>query len=383
MRTIGVVTTSRADYSIYYPLLCMLRDDPSIRLQLFVTGMHFLPRYGLTYKIIEADDFEITEKIAISFSSDSPADTARAIGATTSAFASVFDRNPLDILVVLGDRFEMFAVVAAAVPLNIPIAHLYGGELTEGAIDDVFRHAITKMSHLHFTSTQVYAQRVIQMGEEPWRVTVSGISSLDNLLHIPLLNRDQISDQIGAKITDKTLLVTYHPVTMEMESTAEQVAALLDAIALSGYQAIFTFPNMDAKSNIIIQMIEAFVNKHDNMQVAVNLGTQLYFSVMNEVAAMVGNSSSGITEAASFHLPVVNIGNRQRGRFHDRNVIDVGYTMEAILRGIQLATSQEFRVGLANLQNPYGDGHAAERIFNVLKQVSLDKKLIVKHFYTP
>jgi len=310
-----------------------------------------------------------------------PEAIAKSTGLGMIGFAQSFARTRPNLLVVLGDRFEMFAAAAAAMPFVVPIVHLYGGESTEWLIDEPIRHSITKMSHLHFTATEAYARRVRQMGEEPWRVTVSGALSLDNLSQIDMLTPDQLEERYGFDLSEPPLLVTFHPVTLEYAQTDQHIGALLGALDDSGRPVIFTYPNADTAGRRIIEGINRYVDEHQNAWAVDNLGTQGYFSLMTHAATMVGNSSSGIIEAASFKLPVVNIGNRQRGRMHDRNVIDVATTREAIREGIEQAMSNDFRTGLADLINPYGDGTAAEKIVSRLKSVELDQELLLKRFY--
>lgn len=381
MRTIGVVTTSRADYGLYQPVLSRIQEDRDLRLRLFVTGMHLSPEFGLTVEAIEEDGFAIDERVDMLLSSDSPEAIAKSMGLGTIGFAQAYARSRPDVLLVLGDRFEMHAAVVAALPFNIPVAHIHGGEVTEGAIDDALRHSITKMSHLHFVATETYAQRVIQMGEEPWRVVVSGAPGLDNLAGTDLLSREALEERYGVALPDPFFLVTYHPVTLEHEQTESQIDALLAALDEMDAAVVFTCPSADTGSRLIVGKVRDFVVEHQQAHLLVNLGTEAYFSMMSHAAAMIGNSSSGIVEAASFDLPVVNVGNRQKGRLRGRNVIDVGYSRDEILDGIHKATSPAFHRAISGLVNPYGDGEAAERIVRRLKQVALGKSLLVKHFH--
>lgn len=381
MRTIGVVTVARSDYGIYLPILRRIQADPELRLILFVGGMHLSPEFGLTVREIERDGYSITERIEMLLSSDSSEGVSKAIGLGVIGFAQAFTRTRPDILVVLGDRFEMFAAAAAALPFNIPVAHIHGGESTEGLIDEAIRHSITKMSHLHFVSTTLYAERVVQMGEEPWRVTVSGAPSIDNLHEIKFLSLAEIEERIRFPIGSDPILVTFHPVTLEYQKTFQYFEELLAALDSINRPVLFTYPNADTQGHLIIQEIDRYVSTHLGARVVTNLGTQLYFSLMKFAQAMVGNSSSGIIEAASLGLPVVNIGNRQRGRLHGPNVIDVPCERLAILEAIKHASSSEFRATLVGETNPYGDGHAAEKIVLGLRQVALDEKLIQKRFY--
>lgn len=381
VRTIGVVTVARSDYGIYLPLLRKIQSDSNLRLYLIVGGMHLSPEFGFTVQAIEQDGFEIKERIEMLLSSDTPEGIAKSMGMGTIGFAQAYARYRPDVLLVLGDRFEMHAAVVAALPYKIPVAHIHGGELTEGAIDDSLRHSITKLSHLHFVTTEEYARRVRQMGEEPWRVIVSGTPSLDNLDTLKLLKRQELEACFGLRLEKDPLLVTYHPVTLEYEQTGMQVVELLEALGAFELPIVFTTPNADTNGRLIKKMVEVFVKEHPFAQVVDNLGREGYFSMMACSAVMVGNSSSGIIEAPSFGLPVVNIGSRQLGRVRVDNVIDVGYRREEIVAGIRRALAPEFRELLKGLANPYGDGQAASCIIDVLKKVDLDENLIVKRFY--
>jgi UDP-hydrolysing UDP-N-acetyl-D-glucosamine 2-epimerase len=382
MRTIGVVTGARSDYGIYVPILRRMQQDPDLKLHLIVTGMHLAHQFGYTVKEIERDGFEIGDRIEMLLMSDTPEGIAKSMGVGVMGFAESYARFRPDILLVLGDRFEMLAAVAAALSFKIPVAHIHGGESTEGAIDELIRHAITKMSHLHFASTESYAARIIQMGEEPWRVVVSGAPGIDNLSEIHLLSSGELKERHGLILEDCALLVTYHPVTLEFEETEAQMRELLAALKEVDCAVIFTYPNADTHNHLVVEMIHDFVDQYPHRsQIVVSLGPQGYFSLMSLVSAMVGNSSSGIIEAASFKLPVVNVGNRQRGRLKGKNVIDVGYSRSEILSGIKHALSGEFKSSLSDLTNPYGDGHAAERILDRLKGLKVDALLLRKRFY--
>lgn len=381
MKSIGVVTVARSDYSIYLPLLRRIREEPELELNLIVGGMHLSPEFGSTVRVIEQDGFEISERIEMTLSSDTPEAIAKSIGLGMISFAQIYDRSRPDLLVVLGDRFEMYAAAAAALPFRIPVAHIHGGEVTEAAFDDALRHSMTKLSHLHFVSTEDYARRIVQLGEEPWRVTVCGAPSLDNLRTMKLLGPGELEARFGILLDRPILLATFHPVTLEYQHTEWQVNELLSALEASGMPTVFTMPNADTSSRTILGMIREFAETHDSCVLVENLGAQGYFSMMATAAAMVGNSSSGIIEAASFELPVVNIGDRQKGRVRGRNVIDVEYSRASILEGIRRAIDPAFRVGLRGLCNPYDHGGAAERIVEVLKRVALDEKLLTKRFH--
>lgn len=380
-RKIGVVTVGRSDYGIYLPILRQIQAEPELRLHLIVSGMHLSPEFGLTVKQIEADRFVIGDRVEMLLSSDSPEGIAKSMGLGTIGFAQAYARFRPDILLVLGDRFEMFAATLAALPFTIPVAHLHGGEATEGLIDEPIRHSITKMSHLHFVATSRYAERVIQMGEEPWRVTVSGAPSLDNIKTTPVLAHHELESVIGMPLQPAPLLVTFHPVTLEHQDTARHIAEVLAALDALAAPVVFTYPNADTEGRVIIRAVEEFVRTHSQARAVASLGTRAYFSLMTYAAAMVGNSSSGIIEAASFKLPVVNIGDRQRGRIHGDNVVDVECENHAIVKAVRRATDPGFRAQLVALENPYGDGSAADRIVSVLKSVLLNRKLVIKHFH--
>ena len=382
MKTIGVVTGARSDYGICSPILRRIQADPSLKLQLMVTGMHLSPEFGLTARTIENDGFKIGDRVEVLLSSDTPEGIAKSMGVGMLGFAQVFARARPDLLLVVGDRFEMHAAALTALPFKIPVAHIHGGELTEGAIDNALRYSMTKLSHLHFVATQEYANRVIQTGEEPWRVTVSGAPSLDNLKNTVLLTREELTQRFGLPLgEDPLLLVTFHPVTLEYERTEWQTAELLAALKALDLPMVFTMPNADTSGRTIVRMVREFTTDYPRAQAVDSLGTQGYFSVMSVASAMVGNSSSGIVEAASFALPVVNIGTRQLGRTRGKNVIDVDYRRESILQGIRQALDRKFREGLRGMPNLYGAGTASEKIVEVLRQTPIDKRLLVKKFH--
>lgn len=382
LRTIAVVTAGRADYAICLPVLRRIKADPDLRLHLIVSGMHLSPEFGLTVDSIVTDGFEIGDRVEMLLSSDTPEGIGKSMGLCTIAFAQLFARFRPDILVVLADRFEMHAAALAALPFRIPIAHIEGGDLTEGAIDDALRHSITKLSHLHFVSTEEYANRVVQLGEEPWRVIISGAPSLDNLKSLKLLTAAELERKYGISLQSPPLLVTYHSVTLEYEDTGQQIYELLEALKTFEMPIIFTQPNADTHGRVITREIKEFVDNHPSARLINNLGTQDYLSMMSYAGVMVGNSSSGIIEAPSFKLPVVNIGTRQRGRVRAANVIDVGYGREEIIHGINTALSPAFRFGLRRLVNPYGTGDAAEKIVERLKTIVLtDERILSKKFH--
>jgi UDP-hydrolysing UDP-N-acetyl-D-glucosamine 2-epimerase len=379
-RRIGVVTVARSDYGIYYPLLRAIQDDPDCELHLIVGGSHLSPLYGNTIDEIQRDGFEISERVQMLLSGDTPEAVAMSMGLGVINFTSAFRNVHPDILVLLGDRFEMLAAAIAALPLRIPIAHIHGGELTQGAMDDAIRHAISKLSHLHFAAASVYGRRLEQMGEEPQRVFVTGSPVVDAVLAEPVIPQDQLEKELGARLTN-ALLVTYHPVTLEHERTEVQISNLLTALSRFENEVLLTYPNADMGNAVIIDHLRRFTSSRPGTHIFVNLGRQKYQSVQRYVAAMVGNSSSGIMEASLFKLPVVNIGDRQKGRLRTPNIIDTPDEANAIEAGIHRALSPEFKASLAQMENPYGKGDASEQILKVLKTVPLDGSLLRKRFH--
>ncbi len=380
MRRIGVVTTSRADYSLYRPLLSRLNANPLLQLMVFAGGMHLAPQFGDTVKEIERDGFPIVERVDLLLASDSPQAVAISIGLGVIGFAQAFARSRPDLLVVLGDRFEMFAAVIAAVPQGIPVAHLNGGEVTEGAIDEVFRHSITKLSHLHFPSTSEYGHRIEQLGEEPWRITVAGALSLDSIRETEPLSKAELEEQFSINLSHPPLIVTYHPVTQEPTEVRVHVNELLAALESIPLPIIFTLPNADAGGRTITEGIRGFAESHSRVRVVANFGARGFYSVLRYAAALVGNSSSGIVEAISFELPVVDIGSRQKGRPSPPNVLHAECRRDDIQRQIGRALTPEFRRRLSGIANPFGDGHAADRILEVLMRADIDTRLLVKQF---
>ena len=379
-RSIGVVTVARSDYGHLRPVLAEIQHTPGLALALVVGGAHLSPRYGETVELIEKDGWPIAARVAMVSDRDTPEAIARTLGAGVAGFAAAFARVRPDIVVVLGDRFEMLAAAAAALPLTIPVAHIHGGEVTEGVIDEQIRHAITKLAHLHFAATAEYARRIRQMGEEPWRVHTTGAPGLDRFGTMSLLSRDVLGERLGLTLRGGTVLVSYHPVTLEAHATQAELAALLAALSELREELVVTYPGADAASHDVIGALESFAARRAGVRLVSSLGDDVYASLLGVADAMVGNSSSGIIEAASFGLPVVNVGNRQRGRIRPRNVIDVGSDRDAILAGIRRALSPAFRGELAGLENPYGDGRAAPRIVSVLAGVELGPRLVTKRF---
>ena len=381
-RRIGVVTSTRADYGILRPVLKLIDADELLELWLYVTGTHLVEQFGNTIEEIQADGFPIQERIPCWVDGDSPFGINQMMALAIKNFGESFSNTRPDILLVLGDRFEIAAVVSSAVPFNIPIAHIGGGESTVGAIDEVFRHAITKMSHIHFPATEKYANRLIHMGEEPWRVFLTGAPSLDNIQQTQPYSLQEFETIFGIALSYSTLLVTYHPVTRIFEHTAENFDHLLAALSqIDDHQILFTYPNTDTAGEIIIERIQHFLKNHPQASGVPSLGSKGYFTVLRHAKAMIGNSSSGILEAASFELPVVNIGDRQLGRTQAENVINVPEETNAIADGIAQALSIEFRESLRGMKNPYGGGNAAPKIVEALKSIELGDRLLYKWFY--
>jgi len=381
MRTVCVVTVGRSDWGLYLPILRCLREQSDLRLHLTASGAHLAAGHGRTDAVIAADGFEIDERVPMLLASDDAAGIAISMGLGTLGFAQVYQRVRPDLLLVLGDRFEMHAAAAAAVPFRLPTAHVHGGEVTAGAIDDCFRHAITKYSHLHFASTAEHGRRIVQLGEEPWRVTVSGAPGLDHLGRMRLLGIAELSERVGMSLEEAPVLVTQHPVTLQSERAGEQTEALLCALEATGRPIVMTRPNADTRNSEILDRLERFAASRSRVRLVSNLGTEAYFSLMRHAAVMVGNSSSGIIEAASFQLPVVNIGLRQEGRPRSGNVLDCDDSVVGIGGALERALSVEFREHCRGVRNIYGDGCAAERIVGVLRSVVLDERLLIKRFF--
>ncbi len=380
MRSIAIVTGSRADYGVSQALFHAIDADPDLRLQVIATGMHLSASHGSTVKMVEADGFTVTDRVDMHLEGDRPEDIARAMGTGVAGFSALFARHRPDILVAVGDRFEIHAAALACLPFAIPVAHVHGGEVTRGAFDDALRHSLSKLSHLDFVSTPEYAGRVMQLGEEDWRVAVVGALSLDSVRRVDLLDRTEMARRWPIVLADSFLLGTFHPVTLEYDQTPRQIDELLAAIEQSRWPVLFTMANADTYGSVINARIADVARRDPNVQFVDNLGTQGYVSAMAMATAMVGNSSSGMVEAAAFRLPVINVGTRQDGRLRTRNVIDVPCDRGAIAAGIHRATSPEFVASLEGLTSPYGDGRVAERIVARLKSVPLDAALIQKRF---
>lgn len=376
-RTIAVVTSSRADYShLYWPLHDLSRAD-SVDLRIVALGPHLSPEFGNTYGEIEKDGFAIDARIECLLSSDSDIGMAKTIGVAVLGLADLLGRMRPDLLLLIADRYEMLAPASVALALRIPIAHIEGGEISEGAIDDAVRNALTKMSHIHFTSTHAARQRVISMGEEEWRVHRAGAPSLDHLRRGSLLSGEQLEAKLHVDLSVPPLLVAYHPVTLAPDTLgeADSFFAALDALP---DVILFCYPNADAGSRALIDRSKAFLASRGRGAIFTNLDAITYWSLLPHIKMLIGNSSSGIMETASFQMPTVNVGMRQQGRERARNVLDASADESSILKTIAIAGTPEFRKSLAGMENPYGDGHASERIVQVLTSVPLTSELLVK-----
>jgi UDP-hydrolysing UDP-N-acetyl-D-glucosamine 2-epimerase len=377
-RRIGVITTSRADYSHLYWPLRELAARPDIELGLFVLGPHLSPTFGATVAEIERDGFPIQARIECLLSSDTDTGMAKTIGVAMLGLADALTAWRPDILLLIADRYEMLAPACTALALRIPIAHIEGGEISQGAIDDAVRNALTKLAHLHFTSTETARRRVIAMGEEPWRVHHAGAPSLDHLLRSPLIDRPTLESRIGIALTPPCVLAAWHPVTI-LHNTNAEADALFESLAGFAGQLIFVYPNTDAGSHALIERTHSLAASRPDTHIFINLDAVTYWSLLAQVDAMIGNSSSGIMEAASLALPVVNIGIRQQGRERGRNIIDVPAETGAIQNALKQALGGEFRSGLAGMANPYGTGDASRTIARVLAETPLDNLLIKEH----
>lgn len=382
-RKICIVTGTRAEYGLFYPLLKRIEKEKNIKLQIVVTGMHLSPEFGLTYKIIEKDGFKIDEKVKILLFGDTEVGITKAIGLGITKFAGVFRRLKPDIVLLLGDRFETFSTAVAAFIAKIPIVHLYGGELTEGVIDDAFRHSITKMSSLHFVSTEEYRRRVIQLGENPHRVFNVGALGIDSIKNFNLLPKKDLEKELKFSFGAKNVLVTFHPVTLENNTSESQFKELLSALEnFTDTKVIFTKANADTHGAIINKLIDRYVKNNPQKAVSfVSLGQLRYLSTIQYVDAVVGNSSSGIVEAPSFRKPTVNIGDRQRGRIIPESVICCDPRGKDIISALKKAFSVKFVNRCKTVKNPYGDGRSAERIVSILKRQIPEVKDVKKVFY--
>ena len=381
IKKICVITGTRAEYGLLKWVMMGIQEDPKCTLQTLVTGSHLSEAHGLTYKTIEDDGFHIDKKVEILSNSDSSIDIAKSIGFGFMGFADALNQLHPDLIVVLGDRYEIFSAVSTALVMNIPVAHLHGGEVTEGAIDEAFRHSITKMSHLHFVATDEYRQRVIQLGENPDKVYEVGGLGIDAIKKIKLLDKKNLEAELNFSLGDKNLLITFHPVTLEKDSAEIHVKELLKSLKkLENTNLIFTMPNADTDGNKIMELIKQFVLKQDNSVVYKSLGQLLYLSCVAHMDGVIGNSSSGLTEVPSFNIGTINIGNRQGGRMQATSVINCEAESDSITNAIKTLYSMPFQENLKLVKNPYGEGGASAKIVSKICSMSLEG-LLKKRFY--
>lgn len=378
MKKVLVVTGTRAEYGLLKNILIAIKEDEELQLQLVVTGMHLSSKFGLSINDIIKDGFEINEEIPILIEAKGKEKNALEVGKAITLFTKAFTKLQPDILLVLGDRYEVFAAASTAMLMGIPIAHISGGEVTEGAMDDQIRHSITKMAHIHFPGADVYADNIKKMGEQSFRIHNVGDSGIENIKLTELMSKEQLSESLNVNVDENTLLVTYHPVTLEYEYIQEQIDNLLMALSEVNKSMIITYPNSDIGSDIIISAIEGFCKNNSKAHLFKNLGSQRYLSVMNVCGTVVGNSSSALIEAPFLKKPVVNIGNRQKGRLMADNIIQCGNKKNEILDAIRKATSEEFRETVKNVKSLYGQGNTSEEIVKILKDTKIDSNLLMK-----
>ena len=378
-RKICVVTGSRAEYGLLSVVMKEIKDNPVFTLQVVATGMHFAPEFGLTYREIEKDGFSIDARVEMLLSSDTPVGITKSLGMGVIGFAETLHTLKPDLLMLLGDRFEILAAAEAALVAKIPIAHIAGGDTTEGAIDEAIRHSITKMSHLHFVTNEAAARRVRQLGENPEHIYTVGSPGIDVIKHVTLLDRKALEMDLGFTFRKRNLLVTFHPATLDFQPAGTQFKELLSALDTLGNDTgiIFTMPNADTDGRVIISMIEEYTASRPHAKAYASLGQLRYLSAMAEVDAVVGNSSSGLYEAPSFKKPTVNIGDRQKGRIQASSVINCKPESADIVRAIKEALTKD----CSDTINPYGNGNSAQQIVALLKSIPDFNTLLKKHFF--
>ncbi len=383
VKRICVITGTRAEYGLLKPLIMKMIDDKEIDLKLVVTGMHMSTEFGLTYKLIEEDDIVIDEKIEILLSSDSHVATSKAMGLAIISFSEYINRTKPDMVIVLGDRYEILAASISSMVANVPIAHIHGGEITEGAQDDVFRHCITKLSYLHFTSTESYRKRVMQLGEDPHRVFNVGAIGIENIKELKLLSKEEIEKSINFALNKKFALVTFHPVTLEQGLAEIQITELLGALEeFDDMKFIITKANSDNEGRKINRKIDEFIAKSPEKYIGfVSMGQLKYLSAMKYCSMVIGNSSSGIIEAPSFNIPTINIGDRQKGRLQAKTVINCDPIKSDIIKAIKRGLSKEFKEEISKVENPYGDGDTSNKVLYEIKKALSKEIELKKSFY--
>lgn len=379
MKKVLVVTGTRAEYGLLYWTMREIMMDKDLQLQLIVTGNHLVKDYGYTVEQIRNDGFVIDEEIDMIISSERKSSIVKSMGIEMIQMSQVMDRLNPDLLLILGDRYETFVAAACAMMMNIPIAHMNGGESTEGAVDEQIRHAITKMAHIHFPGAEYYKDRIIKMGEEPWRVHNVGQAGIENIKRLKLFDKSELEKELNVYFDKPVFLITYHPVTLDVESVGSQIDNLLNAIRKFDVICIFTYPNSDFGSKIVIDRINEFIKDKENAHIYYSLGQKRYLSLLKYASVMIGNSSSGIIEAPSFRIPVVNIGDRQKGRIRNKNIIDVDYESENIYNAIYTALyDTEFNKALSHIDNVYGNGDTSKKVVEIIKNINLNKNLLFK-----
>ena len=375
MRKICVITGTRAEYGLLKNILCKIKSNNKLKLQLVVTGTHLSEEFGYTINEILKDKFEIDEKLPILMNANN---IAKEMGLLMIQLSQTFERIKPDMLLVLGDRYEILSATSVAMTMNIPIAHISGGEITEGLIDEQIRHAITKMSHIHFPGADIYSKNIINMGEEPWRVFSVGDPAIENIKLMKFLSEKQLKEQLNVDVDTDTLLITYHPVTLERDRLEYQVENLIKALNKVNKKMIITYPNADNGGDYIIKKLEEFAKVNQNVYLFKNLGTLRYLSVMKLCGAVIGNSSSALVESPYLKIPVVNIGNRQKGRLMANNIISCNNDCEGIIESINKVMSNEFKEEVKNVKSLYGEGNTSDEIVKVLENVGIDDKLLKK-----
>ena len=372
MKKICVVSGTRAEYGLLRWVMEGIRQSSELELQLLVTGMHLSSEFGMTVNVIEDDGFTVDRKIEMLLSSDTAVGVTKSMGLGMIGFADALAELKPDLLMLLGDRYEIFAAASSAMIARIPIAHLHGGETTEGAFDEAIRHSITKMSHLHFVAAEEYRRRVIQLGEKPECVFNVGGLGIDNILRLKLLRRDELEASLDFKLAKRNLLITFHPVTLEQNASAKQMNELLTALAeLKDTGLIFTMPNADTEGRILFRQIELFCEKHSQARAYTSLGQLRYLSCIQHVNGVIGNSSSGLAEVPSLKKGTINIGDRQRGRLKAASVIDCEPRHDSIRTALERLFSAKFQAQLSSVQNPYGNGGASDAVVNTLEKISI------------
>ncbi|MEA4804376.1 UDP-N-acetylglucosamine 2-epimerase [Acetobacterium wieringae] len=382
-KKIVIATATRAEYGLLKPLIIKLNNEEAFEIEIAVTGAHLSPEFGLTYREIEEDHIVINEKIEILLNSDTPTAISKTMGLALFGFADYFSRINPDLLIVLGDRYETLAIVLAAMNQRIPVVHLYGGDTTEGAIDEAIRHSITKLSYLHFTSNEDSYKRVIQLGEDPERVFCVGSLGIENILNEDLLTKEALEKSLNTKLDIPYALVTFHPVTLENGHSDKQLTALFKALDhFKDIKFIITKSNADSGGRIINKKIDDYVEEKENVSVYASLGMKRYLSALKYCSMVIGNSSSGLIEAPSFFVPTINIGSRQKGRLQATSVINCESNKDEIIKAIELAKTPEFKAIARLTVNPYGDGNTSDKIIEAIKEFIIDDKInLMKKFH--